>query len=65
MQGLLKNRPDIKLLLFGRIANDLGPLLPTHHINRLESEHPYNLSFIHHPEILQFFKPLRLLHPSK
>lgn len=61
MAGLLKNRPDITLLLLGRIANDLTPLLPADHTRRKIAEHPYNLSFIQHPEIIDFFKPLRLL----
>lgn len=61
MRELLKNRPDITLLLFGQIAKDLAPLLPTSHTNRIITEHPYNLSFIQHPDIIAFFKPLRLL----
>ncbi|HEU5281860.1 MAG TPA: uracil-DNA glycosylase family protein [Gammaproteobacteria bacterium] len=61
MAGLLKNRPDITLLLLGRIANDLSPLLPNTHHNRLAAMHPYNLDFIQHPEIIEFFRPLRLL----
>lgn len=61
MQGLLKNRPEIKLVLLGRIAEDLSPRLPPQHTNRLIAEHPYNLSFIQNHEIIEFFKPLRLL----
>ncbi len=61
MQELLKKRPDITLLLFGQIAKDLDPLLPSAHTNRIIAEHPYNLSFIQHPDIIAFFKPLRLL----
>lgn len=64
MHKLLKNRPDITLLLFGNIAKDLGTLLPANHTNRLIAEHPYNLTFIQHPEILKFFSPLHLLQPS-
>lgn len=61
MAGLLKNRPDITLLLLGRIAHDLTPLLPNTHTKRLTAMHPYNLDFIQHPEIIEFFRPLRLL----
>lgn len=61
MAGLLQHRPDITLLLLGRIANDLAPLLPPTHTRRKIAEHPYNLSFIQHPEMIEFFKPLRLL----
>lgn len=61
MQGLLEHRPDITLLLLGRIAKDLSPLLPKTHTNRLSAMHPYNIEFIQHPEIIEFFRPLRLL----
>lgn len=61
MHGLLQNRPDITLLLLGRIAKDLSPLLPKAHTKRLSAMHPYNIEFIQHPEIIEFFRPLRLL----
>lgn len=61
MQGLLKNRPDITLLLLGRIAKDLSPLLPLAHTNRLSAMHPYNIEFIQDPEIIEFFRPFHLL----
>jgi uracil-DNA glycosylase len=51
---------SVKLLLFGKIANKVLSMdLPN--IDRLCSEHPYNLTFISNIEILEFFKPLNLL----
>lgn len=54
----LAEKPDVKLILFGRIASMVN------HIERfscLISEHPYNISFITNPNVLTFFKPLDLL----
>ena len=65
LSRLLEIRPDIKLLLFGRIAQNMAlPTLPET-VQKIQSEHPYNLSFIQNPAILHFFKPLHLLYPNK
>ena len=61
LQFLLKERPDIHLVLFGKIANAIDPLVNTREINKLYAEHPYNLSFITNPDVLAFFKKLNLL----
>lgn len=50
------NPPE--LILWGNIAKKVNPCgLKT----ALCSEHPYNISFIHNPDVQAFFKPLRLL----
>ncbi|KTD11029.1 uracil-DNA glycosylase [Legionella gratiana] len=52
-------KPDIQLILFGKIAKTVAPdQLPI----GLIAEHPYNVSFITNPEVIHFFKPLDLLH---
>lgn len=61
LQHLLAQKPDVTLILFGRIANTVRSLIPNHpHI--LEAEHPYNISFIHNIDVIRFFRPLHLLH---
>lgn len=50
------NPPE--LILWGNIAKKVDPCgLKT----ALCSEHPYNISFIHNPDVQAFFKPLHLL----
>ena len=53
------HRPDVTLVLFGRIAASLGHLADG--FNQFIAEHPYNLSFIANPDVLNFFRPLSLL----
>ncbi|ASQ46077.1 uracil-DNA glycosylase family protein [Legionella clemsonensis] len=50
--------PSLKLLLFGNIAKEVPQ---TKFSSCLIAEHPYNLSFINNPQVLEFFKPLDLL----
>lgn len=57
---LIEKRPEVKFILLGRIANLIDPLLPPT-TERIYAEHPYNLSFISNQQIINFFKPLRLL----
>lgn len=52
-------KPDIHLILLGKIAETIAPdKLPI----GLIAEHPYNVSFITNPQVIHFFKPLDLLH---
>lgn len=51
---------DCQLLLFGNIAKQIKPLVPAG-MPCLIAEHPYNISFIHNPQILEYFAPLHLL----
>jgi uracil-DNA glycosylase len=62
VQTLIKHSPTIKWLLFGRIAKNIAPFLRNVNDEQIIiSEHPYNLSFIQQPIILETFKPLNLL----
>lgn len=58
---LLAQKPQVKLILFGRIANQIDNLLPKVPVDKLYAEHPYNLSFISNQKVIDFFKPLHLL----
>jgi uracil-DNA glycosylase len=58
---LLNSRPQIKMVLFGKIAAAIDPLIAHYPIDKLYAEHPYNLSFITNPEVLRFFKEINLL----
>ena len=58
LNELADYRPTLKLVLFGRIAEQIGD---TRLSPGLVAEHPYNISFITNPEVVSFFKPLDLL----
>jgi len=53
-----RDRHQIRLILFGRVAEKI-----TGHtrFTSLLAEHPYNLSFITNPDVINFFKPMDLL----
>lgn len=58
LNQLAIKKPDIALIVFGKIAKTLPKLnLPI----GLLAEHPYNISFMSNPSVLDFFKPLDLL----
>ncbi|SRR5579883_238797 len=61
LEQLFKKNPTIQLILFGKIAIAIDALVDHFEIKRLYAEHPYNLSFIQNPEVIDFFKPLNLL----
>ncbi|WP_419420568.1 uracil-DNA glycosylase [Legionella sp. D16C41] len=62
MASLLKQladyNPSLQLILFGYFAAQIPE---TKLFKSLTSEHPYNISFITNPDVLDFFKPLNLL----
>jgi uracil-DNA glycosylase len=58
---LLQRRPKVTFILMGRIANEIDKLLPHQPMQKLYVEHPYNLSFVTNPDVIQFFEPLGLL----
>ena len=60
LQLLEQHRPNTQLLLFGKIAEEINRMHASGY-TRLTAEHPYNISFMHNPEIITFFKPLGLL----
>ncbi len=57
-QQLSEYNPSLKLVLLGRIAEQIPQtkLFPV-----LLAEHPYNISFITNPAVVEFFKPMDLL----
>lgn len=58
-EQLALTRPDIQLILFGKIAERvIQSGLPV----GLLAEHPYNISFITNPAVIAFFKPLDVLY---
>lgn len=61
IEHLLKERPQAKFILLGKIANAISPLLTQAKNPILYAEHPYNLSFIQNQKVIDFFKPLKLL----
>ena len=63
LEALKLQRPEVAFILFGKIDSqmDVQSLSTSHGFKGLIAEHPYNLSFITNPNVLQFFKPLHLL----
>lgn len=58
---LFRQHPNVQLILLGNIANTIDKLVDHFEISRLYAEHPYNISFIHNPNVIDFFQPLHLL----
>lgn len=58
---IAEKAPQTELLLWGRLAQMIDHFPETHLFKRHYAEHPYNLSFIHNPEVQAYFKPLHLL----
>lgn len=56
----LRNK-NVRLILFGKIAQAIIKLQASRDFDIFQAEHPYNISFISNPEVLQFFKPMQLL----
>lgn len=62
---LVEERPQVKFLLFGRIASLIDQFLPSANLNKFSAEHPYNISFITNKDVIAYFKPLHLLRETK
>ncbi len=60
---IAEKAPQTELLLWGRLAQMMDHFQQTHFFKRHYAEHPYNISFIHNPAVLAYFKPLHLLRP--
>jgi len=54
----LSNAQHLKLILLGQIAKRIHP---PQDMPKLIAEHPYNISFIRNPIMIEFFKPFDLL----
>ena len=52
------------LVLWGKMAEQLQKLPEAAGLPQIVSEHPYNLTFIHHPAMHGLFRPMRLLRKS-
>jgi uracil-DNA glycosylase len=63
LQFLVEQNPNVQFILFGNIANEINSILPISDQKKLYAEHPYNISFINNPTVLDFFRPLELLKP--
>ncbi len=59
----LMNQPPT-LLLWGKIAEKITALPASEGYRVLQSEHPYNISFIHNPAMQQLFSEIKLLHQN-
>lgn len=59
LAALHDNAPT--LVLWGKIAEQLKKLPETGRFSQVASEHPYNLTFIHHTGMQALFGPMRLL----
>jgi len=57
-----RKQDRLKLILWGKIAGEIGQLPEAAQFISLVSEHPYNLSFIENKLMQGLFKPLQLLH---
>ncbi|MFT5506657.1 MAG: uracil-DNA glycosylase [Gammaproteobacteria bacterium] len=51
----------VKLVLWGKIASSIDQLKSAGHFDRIQCEHPYNLSFINNTEMQKLFASLKLL----
>ncbi len=62
LEEIYKIHPDTELVFLGNIAKQIDPLIkdPYH---KIYAEHPYNLSFIINPIVLEYFGKFKLLQP--
>ena len=54
-------RPQTELILFGKLAQTIDNFPSASPLSKLYAEHPYNISFITNPTVIDFFKPMNLL----
>jgi len=59
LDGLVSHKSSLQLLLFGKISQ----MIPQYErFECLVAQHPYNISFITNPIVVNFFKPLNVLY---
>jgi uracil-DNA glycosylase len=63
LEFLIANNPKVEFILLGNIANQIDTLLTLPGLKKFYAEHPYNISFINNPTVLDFFRPFKLLKP--
>lgn len=61
LQALAGRAAPPKLVLWGKIAEQLKKLPESERFGHICAEHPYNLSFIRNPEMQALFGPMKLL----
>ena len=61
LRQLSLHKPDVELILWGKIAAQIQALPAADQFKQIIAEHPYNISFITNPVMLDFFRPLDLL----
>lgn len=61
LMTIIEKKPDVCFLLLGNIAGKIDKILGNYAVKKIYAEHPYNISFITNPIILNFFAPLQLL----
>ncbi|MGE3920608.1 MAG: uracil-DNA glycosylase [Gammaproteobacteria bacterium] len=61
LHSLVQQKKDIQLILFGNIAKAINQLPSANYFKQFHSEHPYNISFITNPNVIEFFKGFKLL----
>lgn len=61
LQQLTLKKLSIKLILLGNIAKQIDKFDASRAFSKFYAEHPYNISFIQNPEVLEFFQPFDLL----
>lgn len=64
LNQLSHSNPDVMLILLGKIAEDFNKLGLLSRHKRLCAEHPYNISFISNQQVIDFFKPFKLLNKT-
>jgi len=62
---LAVEKPDIQLILLGNIAKVIKNIPLANEFSQITAEHPYNISFITNPKVLNFFKSFHLLKKEK
>jgi uracil-DNA glycosylase len=58
LDSFVGDKHQIELVLFGRVAEKIPGFT---RFSGLLAEHPYNISFITNPDVINFFKPMDLL----
>ncbi len=55
----------VRLILFGGIAKEIRKLPEASRFSQIATEHPYNVTFIHNPEVHALFAPMRLMRANE
>jgi uracil-DNA glycosylase len=65
LQGINENTGQAPaLILWGNIANRIEAMPTASDFPIIKAEHPYNISFIHNPQVLELFAQIKVLRKS-